>query len=251
MKCPKCNKEMEDRDVCQNCKYEVKDEERVPEEKNIGEELKSQLKEEIKEAKGFLKENCLIIEVILLVFAITMFGLVNFINSQKADLESELLNAQGNYKNLSSQYSSLENKFKESQNELEKSKEQIQDLQKEEKQNEINNNIKTLENKVAELTTQKQDLENQINTLSQNVIKIKGQPKTYPAGQLVAGEDIPIGKYKIYGGSSNFIVHSATGSLQVNIILGSGQYKVSEYIYTFKEGDNIKANSSFKLVEVE
>lgn len=25
MKCPKCNQEMEDRDVCPNCKYEVKE----------------------------------------------------------------------------------------------------------------------------------------------------------------------------------------------------------------------------------
>ena len=122
MKCPNCNQEIEDRDVCQNCKYEIKDEERVPEEKNIGEELKSQFQDELKEAKGFLKENCLIIEGILFVFAVTMFGLVNFINFQKSDLESEILNSQGNYKNLSTQYSSLENKFKESQNELEKSK---------------------------------------------------------------------------------------------------------------------------------
>ena len=180
-----------------------------------------------------------------------MFGLVIFSKIQKSDLETEILNLQGNYKNLSSQYSSLENKLKENQNELEKSKEQIQELQQEEKQNEINNNIKTLENKVTELTTQKQDLENQISRLNQDVIRIKGQPKSYPAGHLIAGEDLPIGKYKIYGGSSNFVVHSATGSLQVNIILGNGQYKVSEYIYTFKEGDNIKANSSFKLVEVE
>lgn len=251
MKCPNCNEEIEDRDICPNCKYEIKDEERVMEKKNIGGELKSQFKVEIKETKGFLKENCLIIEVILLVFAITMFGLMIFMNIQKSGLETEILNSQKDYKNLSSKYSSIEKQLEESKDELEKCKGQIQELQQEEKQNEINNNIKALEDRVAELTTQKQDLENQINTLSQEVIRIKGEAKTYPAGYLTAGEDVPTGKYKIYGGSSNFVVYSASGSLQVNIILGSGQYKVSEYIYTFKSGDVIKANSSFKLVEVE
>ena len=251
MKCPNCNEEIEDRDICPNCKYEIKDEERVMEKKNIGGELKSQFKVEIKETKGFLKENCLIIEVILLVFAITMFGLMIFMNIQKSGLETEILNSQKDYKNLSSKYSSIEKELENSESELESSKKQIQELQQEEKQNEIKNNIKTLEDKVAELTTQKQDLENQINTLSQDVIRIKGEAKTYPAGHLTAGVDIPTGKYKIYGGSSNFVVYSASGSLQVNIILGSGRYNVSEYIYTFKSGDKIEANSSFKLVEVE
>lgn len=251
MKCPNCNQEIEDRDVCPNCRYEIQDEERVTEEKNIGEELKIQFKEKIKEAKGFLQENYLIIEIILLVFAVTMLGLVIFMNVQKSNLESEILNSQGNYKNLSSQYANLEKKLKERENELEKSKEEVQELKQEEKQNEINNNIKTLENKVSELTTQKQDLENQINTLNQDVIRIKGEAKTYPAGHLTAGVDTPTGKYKIYGGSSNFVVYSASGSLQVNIILGTGRYSVSEYIYTFKSGDKIEADSSFKLVEVE
>ena len=247
MKCPSCNGEIEDRDICPNCKNEIKDEE----ESVQMEELKNQINVEINGAKGFLTQNAIIIEGILLVFAITILVLVNIMYIQKSDLESEILNAEGNYNVLSSKYSSLQKELEDTEVELESKNKQIEELKQEEKQKEINNNIKTLEDKVADLTTQKQDLENQVNSLSQDVIRIKGQPKTYPAGQLVAGEDVPTGKYKIYGGSSNFIVHSSSGSLQVNIILGNDRYSVSEYIYKFKTGDKIKANSSFKLVEVE
>ena len=112
------------------------------------------------------------------------------------------------------------------------------------KQSELKTEVSSLENK-------KQSLNTEIQQLNGEVTKIKGEPKTYPAGQLTAGTDVPIGRYKIYGGSSNFVVYSSSGSLEVNVILGSGAYNVNEYIYTFKTGDIIKANSSFKLVSIE
>lgn len=112
------------------------------------------------------------------------------------------------------------------------------------KQNEIKSEISSLENK-------KQTLNTEIQELNSEVAKIKGQPKTYPAGQLTAGTDIPVGKYKIYDGNSNFVVYSKSGELKVNIILGAENYGVNEYVYTFKEGDMVKANSSFKLVTIE
>ena len=121
----------------------------------------------------------------------------------------------------------------------------------EEKQKEITKNISALETKKSELEKQKQELENQITSLSGDVIKLKGEPRTYPAGHLTAGTDIPVGKYKIYGGSSNFVVYSKYGDLEVNIILGGSYGGVSEYIYTFRSGDKVEARSSFKLIEVE
>lgn len=123
-----------------------------------------------------------------------------------------------------------------------KEEEKLKELQNKEEQ--LNSNISTLENT-------KDELNEEIEKLNEDVIKLKGESKTYPAGHLTAGIEVPIGKYKIYGGSSNFIVYSSNGSLQVNIILGSESYKVSEYIYTFKDGDKIQAASSFKLVSVE
>ena len=108
-----------------------------------------------------------------------------------------------------------------------------------------------LSTEISSLESKKQTLNSEIEQLNGEVIKLKGTPMTYPAGQLTVGTDIPVGKYKIYDGNSNFIVYSSTGNLEVNIILGSGNYNVSEYIYTFKEGDKVEARSSFKLVEVE
>lgn len=117
--------------------------------------------------------------------------------------------------------------------------------------------LKELETKKSELSTdiasleeKKQTLNSEIEQLNGEAIKLKGTPKTYPAGHLTAGTDIPLGRYKIYEGNSNFIVYSSTGKLEVNIILGES-FGVDEYIYTFKSGDKIEANSSFKLVEVE
>lgn len=115
---------------------------------------------------------------------------------------------------------------------------------------ELQSEQEKLSSEISNLEKRKEELNTQINNLNSEVIKLKGEPKTYPAGHLTVGTDLPTGKYKIYGGSSNFIVYSSTGRLEVNIILG-GKYGVSEYIYTFKSGDKIEANSSFKLVPVE
>lgn len=110
--------------------------------------------------------------------------------------------------------------------------------------------LAVLESKKAELEGQAEGLQQTIDGLNADIIRIKGEAKTFPAGHLNAGTDFELGRYKIYGGSSNFVVYSSSNRLQVNIILG-GRYGVEEYIYTFSSGDQIKASSSFKMVPVE
>lgn len=141
--------------------------------------------------------------------------------------------------------------------EIKEDKEEVWILEDSIAYNEKQNKLKELQTKESELNSEisslknkKQTLNTEIEQLSGEVVKLKGEPKTYPAGHLIAGTDVPTGKYKIYGGSSNFVVYSSIGKLQVNIILG-GRYGVNEYIYTFNTGDKIEANSSFKLVAVE
>lgn len=173
---------------------------------------------------------CIAIILCILLF-IVKFDANNELNDLKAkikDNESMIATKNGNILELNSK---------------------ISELSQTDKQAEIENSIKALESKVNTLTSQKTQLESEIETLKADVITLKGEPKTYPAGQLTAGIDVPIGKYKIYGGSSNFIVRSSSGGLRVNTILG-GNYGVDEYIYTFRYGDKIDAHSSFKLVEV-
>lgn len=135
--------------------------------------------------------------------------------------------------------------------------EKVTDLQKEEEKNRIEKEIedlevnkKKIEQDIKTKEKEKTSIEQELKKLESEVITVKGKAKTYPAGYLVAGEDFEIGRYKIYGGSSNFVVYSEYGDLRVNIILG-GSYGVKEYIYTFRDGDEIKANSSFKLQPVE
>lgn len=145
------------------------------------------------------------------------------------------------------EYNNLKSEYDKS---LKDKEEKIIELSQKEKQDEINGNIKLLENKIIELTSNKNSIESEIKKLKEDVIKIKGEAKTYPAGHLTAGIDIPVGRYKIFGGNSNFFVYSSYGNLKVNIILGN-EYGVDEYLYTFKDGDKIESNSPFKLIEIE
>ena len=118
----------------------------------------------------------------------------------------------------------------------------ISDLQSE--KSDVEADIKDLQDSIEDLKADKKKLES-------DIIQISGKSKKYPAGYLTAGKDFEIGRYKIYGGSSNFVVYSSSGALMVNIILGNDSYSVSEYIYEFSYGDKVEASSAFKMVPVE
>lgn len=224
--------------MCKNC-YTKSVEEAMNKSKNN----KDKYNKEYNHNKIFiaLKKNSLIIESSLTILVFTLIIAIVVTNK----------NYKNTYNEIKTKYEDTEKKLNNSSVSLEKAQSKISELNQDEKQKEINAHIKTLETTQAQLENKKQELENQVKQLNEDVVKLKGEPKMYPAGQLKAGTDIPIGKYKIYDGNSNFTVYSSSGNLEVNIILGKGSYSVSEYIYTFKTGDKIKANSSFKLVEVQ
>ena len=253
MKCKKCGstENVNFEGMCKKC-Y---DESVVIKEKTEDEEKKKVKKDEIgiyDKAKLFLsknmKEKYLQIEICLtitLIISIILGIRINTITSSSKDQTKK------DYDLINSKYSQSQKDLENQKKKTEEANKKIEELSQEDKKKELEKSISSLESKISELTKNKEDLDTQISQLNGEVVKLKGQPKSYPAGQLTAGTDIPTGKYKIYGGSSNFVVYSSSGSLQVNIILGTGSYNVSEYIYTFKTGDKIEANSSFKLVEVE
>ncbi len=191
----------------------------------------------MEKAKSLFKRQYSIIEKILAIIIIMLIAIIIIIANEKS-IATEKLEAQN------TRIIRLEQKIKSNN-------EQILMLGKNDKQKEIKQIVDTLKSEKESLESQKKQLETEIDMLKGDIIKLKGEPKTYPAGHLTAGIDIPLGKYKIYGGNSNFVVHSSSGSLKVNIILGSGSFAVNEYIYTFSMGDRIQANSSFKLVAVE
>lgn len=151
--------------------------------------------------------------------------------------------------NLKSDYESLQKNFQE-WNMLSDSEKQAKiDIAKH--TDEISKLDETLASKQNEVDKLEQDIEKLKSDISKyegELIKAKGSPLTFPAGYFTAGNDFETGRYKIYGGSSNFVVHNSSGKLKVNIILGSN---VSEYVYKFSSGDEIEARSSFKMVPVE
>lgn len=160
-------------------------------------------------------------------------------------------------KDYRSSISSLKEENNKIQLTIKELSEKNSSLQREEEKNKIKEEIEELKadkQKIAEdieaKKEEKTSLEQKLKELEDEVITVKGKGKTYPAGYLTAGKDFEVGRYKIYGGSSNFIVYSKYGDLRVNIILG-GKYGVEEYIYTFEDGDEIKAGSSFKLRPIE
>ena len=106
-----------------------------------------------------------------------------------------------------------------------------------------------LEKRVATLNAEAETLTDQIAEMQESIIRIAGESRTFPAGVLYAGTDFEPGRYRVYGGSSNFFVERG-GRNVVNIIL-SGRHGVSEYIFTFRSGDVIEARSAFRMIPVE
>ena len=195
--------------------------------------MEKQKTEKTKKSKNTIKTRKNIIILIVIGFIIILFiicGVSNYQNNRYNDLKEK-------YSNLKDDYSEINKKYKEAtkQKEKEEIETEIADL---------NSQKDFLQNEVDSLTEQK-------NQLNSEIVTIKGQPLSFPAGYFTAGTDFEPGRYKIYDGNSNFVVTDIFGDLKVNIILGSDlRYDVSEYIYEFKNGDKIEADSGFKLVLV-
>lgn len=197
------------------------------------------------------------IQVILGIITISIILNIIFISlyilkySSYKKLSEDYDNSQANYKELNTKYTNLASAKKtlsDKYNSLNSKYDELNNKYQETTQEKYQTELKS---KINELETNKSNLETQVEKLNKDIITLKGTEKTYPAGFLTAGKDFEPGRYKIYGGSSNFFVYSSSGSLRVNIILGNGSYRVSEYLYTFQSGEHIEANSSFKMVPIE
>lgn len=179
--------------------------------------------------------------IIVCLIGIVILSAIGF-NNLSNEKEQQLIRLKDENNKIQSQFSDLT--------------ERITNLQKDEEQKKINEKIselkeeqKNLEEEVKDKKSEKTSLEKDLKKLNGDIITAKGKAKSYPAGQLVAGEDFEVGRYKIYGGNSNFVVRSEWGDLEVNIILGD--WGVDEYIYKFSKGDEIEARSSFKMQPIE
>lgn len=185
--------------------------------------------------------------IIVLAIIIVVLILIVVLNAIKANSEIERL--ESSKINLQEENNKIQKLYKELT-------EKISELQKEEEQEEINNKIEELkqeqeqlEKSIADKNDEKQNLEKELDKLNGDIIVVKGETRSYPAGKLVAGKDFDTGRYKIFGGNANFIVYSRYGELRVNTILG--EYGVEEYVYTFENGDEVDAHSAFQMQPIE
>lgn len=182
----------------------------------------------------------------LIIFSVILIIAIVFINinaNNKLEAEEEIsLSLKEENNKIQKEFLEMNNKISELQRDEEKKKinDEIDKLKKEQEE---------LQEELQDKKSEKSSLEKELKKLNGDILIAKGKAKSYPAGQLVAGEDFDTGRYKIYGGSSNFVVYSRFGDLEVNTILGD--WGVEEYIYTFNEGDEIEAQSSFKMQPIE
>lgn len=119
--------------------------------------------------------------------------------------------------------------------------------------NNLKSTVSTLEKNIKGLKKDKKQLSSDLSRLKKNIIQEEGKPLTFSAGEYSVSSDIPKGRYKIYDGSSNFIVRDYYGDITVNTILDEENEgsRVREYIHQFEYGETIEASSSFKLIKVK
>ncbi|WP_078555923.1 hypothetical protein [Bacillus alkalicellulosilyticus] len=123
----------------------------------------------------------------------------------------------------------------------------------------IKSEIKDLESelklKERELDSIKSNIERkdkELSAISGELKKKQDEPKRLSSGTFIVGHDIPASRYIATpnGGSGNFVVYSATGSLKVNVILG-GSIGVPEHVFFAEEGDTIELNNPTRFTPVE
>ncbi|MYL20785.1 hypothetical protein GLW04_12860 [Halobacillus litoralis] len=97
----------------------------------------------------------------------------------------------------------------------------------------------------AEIDTKKEELA----IVTGKIIELKEEPKTLSAGFFTVGKDIPAARYKVTpNGNGNFFVNEGA---KVNIMIGSGSFYESEYIFEALEGDEIELTTSAHFTPIQ
>jgi len=103
---------------------------------------------------------------------------------------------------------------------------------------------------IAELDELISDKQTELENLRTRVRETGEAPIQLGAGNWYAGTDIPAGRYRASGGSSNFVVRGNSGRLIVNTILG-GRNGVADYVFTLPADGIIETRSAVTLTPIE
>jgi septal ring factor EnvC (AmiA/AmiB activator) len=147
--------------------------------------------------------------------------------------------------------SDVEKEYDSKKTELEKAMEVVNNKQKvEDEITKLDGSIKSKQDEIAKLDADISKKQGELAAVT-GQIKEKGEaPIVLPAGTFTTGKDIPAGRYKAEPnrGSGNFFVN---GGMDVNIILGGGDFGEPEYIFSVQDGDEIEITLSVKFTAVQ
>lgn len=117
---------------------------------------------------------------------------------------------------------------------------------------ELDKGLKGKNDELSSLSTQVDEKQAELEKIESGIVKKKEEPLELSAGVFIVGTDVPAGRYQVtnIGQGSNFIVHSPSGSLKVNTILGDG-FGSGDYVFFADEGDTIENGARVKLIPVE
>lgn len=159
MECPKCERVVKESDEeCPYCQYDLINRPKIEKEQS---ELSIKF-------KNFIQEQSLIIEGILAVIIAVMLVVFIGTNSEKITIEKQYNELQAKLEDTSK---TLQGQIKERDN-------KITELQQEEKKNEINESIKSLESEKKTLEKDKKTLEQEKQTLSTQIEELKKTSST-------------------------------------------------------------------------
>lgn len=202
----------------------------------------------------------------ILLIAILVFGAIGFVCGKNSALDSAALNT------VAEQKRAADTEYQGLQEKLEKTEKDLQDVQNEldshkallDEFNDYKENKDTYETELSEkalkidgLNTEIEKLDGDIASkneelerLKTGIVKANAEPKVLPAGNFVVGRDLEAGRYSVTG-SRNFIVHTATGGLKVNTILGGGRIGVENYVCDLSNGDEMELSGKCTFTPVQ
>jgi len=151
MECPKCEREIkEEEKVCPYCKYDLVNNAKTES------EIHTKL-------INFIHKKSLLIESILGIIVIIMLATIVGTNAKKESLENQYNEVQATLEDTSIKLNS----------QIKEKDDKIVELQQEEKKNEINQSIQTLENEKQKLEEEKKSLETEKETLTSEIEELK------------------------------------------------------------------------------
>lgn len=193
MECPKCERRVKENDKeCPYCQYDLVNRPKIEKQEN----------ELLMKFKNFLQTKAFIIESMLVVIIIAMFIVFIGTNEEKVTIEKQYDELQAKLEDTSK---TLQGQIKEKNN-------KITELQQDEKKNEINESIKTLESEKQNLEKDKQTLEQEKQTLSTQIEELKKTSSTITQNKTASTTTPTSSKTTVQNTNSAIVYVTNTGN---------------------------------------